>query len=235
MTLISLLLVSVTAAAKTDPEECTSNLEKVVLTEQLLTQAAGLETRVAVLESEAEGRKIREIQTLKAELQVYIDALLETTKDLPELEQELATLEARYQIFSNGEKISAPDTLSISELIEHPERLEADVFVKARPETHINEILFSASAYADFRMRPPIIQGRFLRAINAGIVGPSKQAGVVRWPVVHKNFVEVKLLGGEGGADRLLGCLKNGRLNLLRLITKQNDNNNLFRFKKLCD
>ena len=79
---------------------------------------------------------------------------------------------------------------------------------------------------------------RFLRAIQKGYIGSGSGSGIVRITDHHEDLVEIKVIGGKEGNQRLIGCRRaDGYIEVLKVYEKRNEGGggSLKHFAELCD
>lgn len=79
---------------------------------------------------------------------------------------------------------------------------------------------------------------RFLRAIQKGYIGTGSGSGIVRITDHHEALVEIKVIGGKEGHQRLIGCRRaDGYIEILKVYEKRNEGSggSLKHFAELCD
>ncbi|CAN5686243.1 hypothetical protein BH10BDE1_BH10BDE1_00750 [soil metagenome] len=79
---------------------------------------------------------------------------------------------------------------------------------------------------------------RFLRAIQKGYVPSGSGSGIVRITDQHEKLVEIKVIGGNEGHQRLIGCRQaDGLIHILKVYEKRNEGGggSLKRYASLCD
>lgn len=79
---------------------------------------------------------------------------------------------------------------------------------------------------------------RFLRAIQKGYIGSGSGSGIVRVTDQHEALVEIKVIGGKEGNQRLIGCRRtDGLIEIMRVYEKRNEGGggSLKHFAELCN
>lgn len=112
--------------------------------------------------------------------------------------------------------------------------LEADHRYPTR-HFYLTSVRFTPHAIKAMANLDPTISERLLRSIQKGLVPPRSGSGIVRCTDVHKNFVEVKIIGKS--VARLIGCLRDGELQIKMVYHKRNEGagGSLQVYSSLCD
>jgi hypothetical protein len=218
---------------------CESLLEAVQAHDTLVEEAVDFEVQLEDLEASIGGKGLREAQTLRADFNMYVEDLLERKRSLPELLGLFAQISVREHALRTSlnppeDYRVEPGTPTILEFAEKPEALIADVpLATGNEKSFIRFVTFSGDLLSEFQELALPQQTKFLRAIFTGIVGPVGESGVKYLHFISKHLVEVKTFGG---GSRLLGCLKSGRLTVLKLLPQHvHRRTSLMRYRLLCD
>lgn len=190
-----------------------------------------------------------ELSTLKSDYETLADDLL--SDDLTRIgnfESRIQNLRARLHAVSDLSVSSAPTPVKprpFQELIDSPNLLKASVRyevpqaaasagaanVKKLSVSFTREVLDYFGVDAE---RGP----RFLRAIQKGYVGSGAGSGIVRITDQHEALVEIKVIGGKEGHQRLIGCRRSdGYIEILKVYEKRNEGagGSLKHFAELCE
>lgn len=108
------------------------------------------------------------------------------------------------------------------------------VYIIENTDRHLGSVQFSEDVTGDLEDVDSRFPARLLRAILHGFVGAHSRSGIVRLRDIHKDLVEVKVIGTD---LRVLGCVNKGHLTLKRMIKKRNENKggSLARYAYLCE
>lgn len=87
-------------------------------------------------------------------------------------------------------------------------------------DRHLHSLRLADEVVTDLNEADPRFAARLMRAVLHGFVGAHSGSGVVRLKDIHKDLVEVKVIGTD---VRAIGCFRNGHLYLKRLIKKRNE------------
>ncbi len=214
--------------------------------------------RLVSLETQLEGversrfaseRKI-EIAAIRSEYDRWADAVLsEKPEALSGFDEAYGSLRNRLSEVSNptsrSTATSTTSTLSYAQLIEQPELLKIGAVYEVpqasgqggQATLHKVSVKFSKDIIDYFR--EDVQRGhRFLRAIQKGYVPGKSGSGIVRITDQHENLVEVKVIGGNEGHQRLIGCREpDGIISILKVYEKHNEGGSgaLKKFASLCD
>ncbi len=214
--------------------------------------------RLVDLESQLEGleksrfateRKVA-IAAIRSEYDRWADAVLsEKPEELVGFDDAFVALRTRLSEVSNlssrSTAAATTSSLSYGQLIEQPELLKIGT-VYAVPQAsgqggqaslHKVSVKFSQDVLDYFR--EDVQRGhRFLRAIQKGYVPGKSGSGIVRITDQHENLVEVKVIGGNEGHQRLIGCRHaDGVISILKVYEKHNEGGGgaLKKFASLCE
>lgn len=217
------------------PQVCEAALVSEKAYDQLLSEAAALEERL--LDLTARSTKNYVLRILKGELDAQIDSLLGKSQSAERLREELEEISHKVEVESAEPLQEIKPTArprTILDFVKFPQELFAGGVVEiSNQDSYIVSASFAGELLANYWDIPPAQQAKFLRAIYNGAVGPVGKSGIKRLQDIHRDLVEVKILGT---GTRLLGCLQRGHLTVLKLLLKHSDHGkgNLSRFRHLC-
>ncbi len=215
-----------------------------------IDRLVSLETQLEGVEKSrfASERKI-EIAAIRSEYERLADAVLsEKPEALIGFDEAYGSLRNRLSEVSNPTSrgtAAATSSLSYAQLIEQPELLKTGAVYEVpqasgqggQASLHKVSVKFSQDVLDYFR--DDVQRGhRFLRAIQKGYVPGKSGSGIVRITDQHENLVEVKVIGGNEGHQRLIGCRQaDGMISILKVYEKHNEGGGgaLKKFASLCD
>lgn len=188
-----------------------------------------------------------EILKLRAQYETLADDLLsEDAKRMGSFESRLEQMRERLERTTDIRAITAnPAVREFKDLIETPTLLRAETRYDV-PQA--SGVAGSASAkkvsvsftreVLDYFFVDLERGSRFLRAIQKGYIGSGSGSGIVRITDHHEALVEIKVIGGKEGHQRLIGCRRNdGYIEILKVYEKRNEGGggSLKHFAELCD
>lgn len=233
---ITVALICPPALAHAGPDfGCELHLKHVQVVERLVEEAVEFESSLVELETLCHGQRcLREAQILRFDFNNYIEDLLghsfgpaELSSRFAELSKREASLRAGGEPDLETASVLPPTILSFSE---NPEDLPPNTPIAlGNPDNSIRNVIFTNGVLPEFLKLEPYMQAKFLRSIFKGVVGPVDEAGVKYLKHVAKHLVEVKIYAEA----RLLGCLKNDRLIIFRLLNHKK--HSFARYASICD
>jgi hypothetical protein len=207
-------------------------------------------------QSKASAERHAQIAAIRVKYEQLSDAVLEADavpgadaalvanfeSQIEELESQLMGV-SRTVVFAKPSADIAP--LAFSDVIEKPSLLKANTHYEVPVANTITGVASAHKLSVNFA--PEVLDyftadsqrgSRFLRAIQKGYVPSGSGSGIVRITDQHEKLVEVKVIGGNEGHQRLIGCRQgDGTIAILKVYEKRNEGGggSLKRFASLCD
>lgn len=236
-----------------EPKQIASDLDRLIAFEtdlQTAYAAIGSQLKTLNLSSKDAFRtaneKHLEILAIRTHYETLADDLLSENigriGDFERRFQEIQEQLLKAKEVKAAQPNIAPDRFS--DLIDAPSRLKAEIqyevpqaaSVAGASSTKKLSVSFSREILDYFNA--DIERGsRFLRAIQKGYIGTAAGSGIVRITDHHEALVEIKVIGGKEGHQRLIGCRKNeGFIQILKVYEKRNEGagGSLKHFAALC-
>lgn len=215
------------------------NAESVI---QGRIQAMGLPTRDAFRITNA---KHLEVMEIRSQYEVVSDDLLsEDVKRIGDMNSRISKMRTQLEQVMDVAQ-AKPVEISFKDLIETPAQIRVatkyDVpqasGVAGSTSAKKLSVSFTREVLDYFAV--DLERGsRFLRAIQKGYIGTGSGSGIVRITDHHEALVEIKVIGGKEGNQRLLGCRRaDGYIEILKVYEKRNEGGggSLKHFAELCE
>lgn len=239
--LITVALICAPTLAHEGPDlSCELHLEgHGEVLENLVEEAVEFESSLLDLETLCYGQRcLRDVQVLRLEFDSYIEDLLGQACGAVELIRRFGEFSSREtSLRASAVSVLKPDLTTASSPLrtilnfsENPAELPPNTPVELNnPRSSVRSVTFTDGVLPGFLKLAPPMQTKFLRSIFKGIVGPVDEAGIKQLSHIAKHLVEVKIYGEA----RLLGCLKDEKLIILRLLMHKKGS--FTRYAALCD
>ena len=242
--------------APVDPSQALDRL--VTLETDIATAETTVRNRISSLRLSSKeafhltNEKHLEITEIQANYEALTDDLLsETPSRFADFESRFQSIKSRLEHALSFNELkrtaTAPQasTQKFQDLIESPHLLEVATHYEVPQAAAVAGAASAKKLSVSFTreildyFKADLERGsRFLRAIQKGYTGTASGSGIVRITDHHEALVEIKVIGGKEGHQRLIGCRRSdGYIEILKVYEKRNQGSggSLKHFAELCD